>query len=152
MARFFRITKAKWVATAMNGDGAKISGGRWNPPGVSVVYLGDSRALAALEILVHTGREAVSWDWRVITVDIPDELIDMPDASKLPDGWDAVPSSIASMKFGADWVSEGRNPAILLPSAVIPAENALILNVRHPAMGRVKISTPEPFLFDARLS
>ena len=151
MPCYYRIVKAKWSHTAMDGEGARINGGRWNPPGVAVVYLGESRALAALETLVHIGREAVLWDWRVISVMIPDELIDRPDVSELPPGWDAQPSSGVSQKFGADWVKGGANPAILLPSAVIPSENALVLNVNHPAVSKIKISKPEPFLFDGRL-
>ncbi len=151
MPEFYRIVKAKRAATAMDGEGARIGGGRWNPPGIAVVYLGDSRALAALEILVHTGRQAVLWDWRVISVNVPDELIDRPDLLSLPPGWDGNPSSGVSRRFGANWVRSGSNPAILLPSAVIPAERALVLNVRHPEFAKLGLSEPEPFLFDSRL-
>ncbi len=135
----------------MDGEGARMKGGRWNAPGVAVVYLGDSRALAALETLVHAGREAVLWDWRVISIVVPDEMIDRPDVTELPPGWDAQPSSIVAQKFGTDWVRRGTNPAILLPSAVIPVENSLILNVEHPDVSKIEISPPEPFLFDRRL-
>ena len=69
MAAFFRIVQAHWVASAMTGEGARITGGRWNPPGMSAVYLAESRALAALEILVHAPREAIPLDWRVIEVE-----------------------------------------------------------------------------------
>ncbi len=151
MPTYFRIIKAKRAQTAMDGEGARINGGRWNPPGVAVVYLAASRALAALETLVHTGRDAVLWDWRVICVTVPDELIDKPEVAKLPTGWNAQPSSAVARKFGAAWVGGGTNPAILLPSAVIPAENALVLNVSHPGVSKIEISPPEPFLFDGRL-
>ena len=135
----------------MDGEGARIYGGRWNPPGVAVVYLAASRALAALEILVHSGREAVLWDWRTIRVTVPEELIDQPDPAELPQGWDSQPSSTVAQRFGANWVRAGTNPAILLPSVIIPAEHALLLNVEHPATAEIRISSPEPFLFDGRL-
>ena len=60
----------------MDGEGARLYGGRWNPPGIAAVYLAESRALAALEILVHAPREALALEWRVIPVDVPDEWIE----------------------------------------------------------------------------
>ncbi len=135
----------------MDGEGARIYGGRWNLPGTAVVYFADSRALAALEILVHAGRESVRWDWRVFCVTIADELIDQPKATELPKGWDGQPSSTVAQNFGTDWAKRGMHPAILLPSAVIPSELALVLNVKHPAISEITISEPETFLFDRRL-
>lgn len=151
MARFFRIVKAAWADTAMNGEGARINGGRWNPPGIPVVYLADSRALATLEILVHLGRKAVSLDWRIITAEVPDGMLELTTSASMPVGWDALPSSLISRKIGADWARQGKKPAILLPSAVIPTENTLLLNVRHPEFQSLKFSKPERFLFDRRL-
>ena len=54
--------RMRWVTAAMSGEGARRYGGRWNPPGLPAVYLAESRALAALEILVHAPREMlVGW-------------------------------------------------------------------------------------------
>ena len=38
---------------AFSGEGARRFGGRWNSPGVAVVYLSEHQSLAALEIFVH---------------------------------------------------------------------------------------------------
>ncbi|MEN8681351.1 MAG: RES family NAD+ phosphorylase, partial [Akkermansiaceae bacterium] len=43
----------KWAATAFSDEGVRLYGGRWNSPDRSMVYLSTSRALAALELLVH---------------------------------------------------------------------------------------------------
>ena len=59
MAMFYRIVQAHWAASAMTGEGARMFGGRWNPPGMPAVYLAESRALAALEIIVNAPREAI---------------------------------------------------------------------------------------------
>ena len=37
----------------MTGAGAKLTGGRWNEKGVSVVYAAENRSLACLETIVH---------------------------------------------------------------------------------------------------
>src|SRR5204863_6047762 len=51
--RAYRIFKPKHAATAFTGEGARLYGGRWNNKGTPMVYTAGSRALAALEMLVH---------------------------------------------------------------------------------------------------
>ncbi|MDX8406248.1 MAG: RES domain-containing protein [Mariprofundus sp.] len=53
MISAWRIVRADYAASAMNGDGAMRYGGRWNSPGTRLVYLAETRALAALEIIAH---------------------------------------------------------------------------------------------------
>jgi RES domain-containing protein len=149
MARFFRIVQERWAATAMDGEGARLFGGRWNPSGVPAVYLAESRALAALEILVHAPREAIRLDWRIIEVDVPDESIESSKSMKLPDDWQALPSSPGARFFGNRWLETGAL-ALRLPSVVIPEESALLLNPRAPGAADLKISKPRAFGFDAR--
>ena len=53
MLRAWRIVKAKHAATAFSGEGAVLTGGRWNSRGVRVVYASSTLSLAVLESLVH---------------------------------------------------------------------------------------------------
>jgi RES domain-containing protein len=136
----------------MDGEGARKMGGRWNPPGIPVAYLTESRALAALEILVHTGKAAVNLRWVVTAVDIPLVMIETVLPRDLPSGWDDVVSPSVARKFGVDWVQRGEKAAILLPSVIIPEERVLMINVSHPNFLKFVFSTPKPFLFDHRLA
>ncbi len=63
--------------------------------------------------------------------------------------------TVASMpkdprKFGNDWIKEGRNPVLCVPSVIVPECNFL-LNPKHPDAGGAKIVGTRPFTFDARL-
>ena len=53
--RVYRLVKARFGQVAFDGAGAgaKTYGGRWNSPGVAMLYTSDSVALATLELLVH---------------------------------------------------------------------------------------------------
>jgi RES domain-containing protein len=152
MALFYRIVQEQWSATALDGEGARRYGGRWNLPGVAAVYLAESRALAALEILVHAPREALRLNWLVIELEIPDSRIELIPTSSLPENWRAQPSSRAAQAFGASWLRSGTNLALQVPSVVIPEEKSLLLNPFHPLMSDLVPGAPLPFSFDSRLA
>jgi len=149
---FYRIVQVRWAATAMDGEGARRYGGRWNSPGLPAVYLAESRALAALEILVHAPREALLLNWIVIEVEIPDDWLEKVSLPDLPSNWRAQPSSSAAQAHGSEWLRSGRGLALVLPSVVIPEEHSLLVNPLHPRMRELKPGSPKPFSFDPRLS
>lgn len=152
MPLFYRIVQEQWATSALDGEGARLYGGRWNSPGVAAVYLAESRALAALEILVHAPREALRLNWSVIELEIPDSFIERAPLSKLPESWRSQPSSHPAQTLGSRWLRDYRNLALLLPSVVVPEENSLLLNPLHPALRDLKPSKPRTFSFDSRLA
>jgi len=151
MPAFYRIVQSHWSVSAMSGEGARLFGGRWNAPGLAAVYLAESRALAALEIIVHAPREVLRLEWRVIRVDIPDEWIEKADHGTLPKTWRDQPSSSSAQKFGSAWLRANSLPALLLPSVIVPEEHTLLLDPRHPDVSRLKVFPPKVFSFDPRL-
>lgn len=149
---FHRIVQERWSATAMDGEGARRYGGRWNSPNTPAVYLAESRALAALEILVHAPREARLLNWIVIDLEIPGDWLENVSPSDLPGNWRAQPSSSAAQAYGSEWLRAGRGLALVLPSVLIPEEHSLLLNPLHPRMRELKQASPKIFSFDPRLS
>ncbi len=67
----YRICDSKY-AEDLSGNGARIYGGRWNSKGTPVIYLSDSKALAVLELLVHTSINLLPQNLTLITLTIPD--------------------------------------------------------------------------------
>lgn len=149
----YRITKARHAGHAFDGEGARRAGGRWNRPGLAVVYLGEGVAIATLEVLVHGPRARLLADaFRLIRVGIPeDAALDLPEVS-LPTGWADPASHLVSAPIGSQWLQEGASLALRVPSAVVPFERNILLNPAHPDVGRLEIGEPEPFLFDQRLT
>ncbi len=151
MALFHRIVQRRWAQMALDGEGARKYGGRWNPPGVHAVYLADSRALAALEIIVHAPREVLRLEWRVISVEIPDSWIEEIAPEKFPKDWRAQPFSDHARRLGAAWMRSGKMPAYLLRSTIVQEEKCLLLNPLHDAFREIGKWKPEVFTFDPRL-
>ena len=86
----FRIVKPGFAANALDGEGARLFGGRWNPPGHPCVYTAGSRALAVLEMLVHLTGRSRTLPYRLLTIEVPDDSPEHP--SPLPDSWITTPA------------------------------------------------------------
>ncbi len=126
-------------------------GGRWNTAGTAVVYGSESRALAALEFLVHCTDLMLLPPMVLITVDLPDHTDRTPDRSALPPGWDSPAPGAAVQEYGDVW-ARGRESLVLrVPSVVMPEEYNLVINASHPDIGRVRVTATRVFRFDLRL-
>ena len=61
---------------ALDGEGARLYGGRWSPQGIPIVYAAEHLSLAVLEVLVHAAaRQFFPDDPVAIAVDIPDTVL-----------------------------------------------------------------------------
>lgn len=133
----------------LTGEGARKRGGRWNSPGVPLVYASSHLSLAVLEVLVHLESDDFPDNLVAYRLDIPDSLIEqLPD---VPDEWLDDPFRRQTRRYGDTWVSEGRSAALTVPSAVIPIESNVLLNPQHPQFAEVRVMEQFPFSFDRRL-
>ena len=148
----YRLVAPKWEATALSGEGARKYGGRWNSPGRPVTYLGGSRALAALELLVHlTTPMARAKPLVLVEVAVPASLVHTCPASALPEDWQLSPPTRLTQEVGDDWLMVAASLALRIPSAIIPEENNLLLNPLHPAFPEAVLTASRPFTYDPRL-
>ena len=148
----WRLNAERFAKAALSGSGASRYGGRWNLPGTRVIYCAQSRALAAMESLVHVedieGLDAVEWQATAIT--LAGALIERP--LRYPQSWRSYPYSPSTQRFGSAWARDLRSVALRVPSAVIPGEFNFLLNPAHPDFAKVRFAPPEPFRFDPRLA
>jgi len=137
------------VANPLSGAGAARWGNRWNSTGVRMGYASTSRPLAVLEMLVHVTREYVPLDAVLMPIEIPDELV--AELKDLPRGWNDFPYSDGSRRVGDRWVKGNSSLAMLVPSAVLPREQNILINPSHAQFNRIRVGAPEPDAFDRRL-
>jgi len=148
----YRIVKRRWASSAFDGEGARLYGGRWNSKGQSCVYLSSSLSLAALEMLVHLDAEHLLSAYCAFVLPIPHSQLRQLQPEDLPDNWREHPAPAETARLGDAWLASGDGMALLLPSAVLPSENNLLLNTRHPAFAQCSKQAQEiPFAFDHRL-
>jgi RES domain-containing protein len=148
--RLYRICRAPY--RALDGEGARLYGGRWNSPGSPVVYASSSLALAALEYLVHLDPDYAPADLIALALDVPDTAsADEVPGSALPVGWAQVADHPACVAAGDAWLNRGATLLLRVPAAPIPDEHNVLINPRHAEAAQVRIVAERPFAFDPRL-
>lgn len=151
MITSWRITAAEFADEAFKGEGARLYGGRWNSPGVPMVYTSSSAALATLEILVRTHQREPLRRYVLFACSYDEKLVEHIDRAALPSNWDSHPAPAQLKLLGDRWVEGARSAVLEVPSVIIPSESNFLLNPAHPDFGRIEIAEPTPFKLDLRL-
>jgi RES domain-containing protein len=131
--------------------GASLVGGRWNSPGLGVIYASRSYAGAMLECLAHAGIGRVPTTHVAIEIAIAATVsVERRDESSLPAGWDSADLRVARA-FGDAWIRERRSAVLVVPSVVARREANVLLNPQHADFKKIVAGSPEPVVWDARL-
>lgn len=138
----------------LDGEGARLNGGRWNSVGVPLVYLSTSLSLAALELLVHVEPLLAPADLVAMKLDVPAvaSLSAYVPVEKLPADWREYPAPSWEAELGDEFVADGKFLWLGVPSAIITEEFNVLLNPAHPDARQVKVLSVDPFRFDHRLA
>ncbi len=131
--------------------GASLVGGRWNSPGLGVIYASRSYAGAMLECLAHAGIGRVPRPHVAVEIAIAEALaVERHDESNLPAGWDHADLRVARA-FGDAWIRELRTAVLVVPSVVARREGNVLINPQHPDFSGIIAGALEPVVWDARL-
>ena len=143
-----------YEADDLSGTGAQISGGRWNAPGVPMLYASETRALACLETIVHLCAGGLPLNRYLVEIEVPDAIwsaAQVETAASLKIGWDAEPAGRASIAFGSDWARSKASLVLLVPSAIVAEETNVLINPEHPHIGQLSARKVRRWLYDPRL-
>ena len=139
-----RLAKAAFAQ--LDGEGARLFGGRWNSAGWPAIYAAAIPSLAVLEVLVHLDLppELMPDDYRLLAIEIPNEApVERLDETPV--------DAELCIAAGDSFLARGTALILSVPSIVVPQERNAIINVLHPAMRNVRVIANEPFRFDPRL-
>ena len=144
----FRISLAKYATRLVSSGKAA----RWNPNEVEVIYTAGSRSLACLENIVHRNQIGLNNAFRVMTIEIPDDIhIITADLKKLPADWIDFQNIPITQKIGEDWIKSCKSAVLKVSSAIIIGEYNYLINPHHNDFKCIKLLKSEPFVFDRRI-
>lgn len=146
----WRLVSEARADDAFSGEGARLYGGRWNPPGVRATYLSATRSLAALEVLVHNAERAPSSRLLFFEVRFPEEFVQTISEDELAADWRSYPPRNSTVEAGRRWLKERSSPVLRVPSILIPEESNYLLNPEHPRAEEIELRDGRAFTFDPR--
>ena len=136
---------------SLSAVGASLVGGRWNSPGLGVIYASRSFAGAMLERLARAGIGRMPRTHVAVEIAIAATVsLEQHDETSLPDAWDNADLRVARA-FGDAWIRERRTAVLVVPSVVARREGNVLINPQHPDFSQIVAGTPEPVVWDARL-
>lgn len=146
----YRISRTKFI-NDLSGEGAKLYGGRWNRPGVPMLYTSQARSLALLELIVHfNASSALQLDYSFLSLSVPDAyVIDIEENIFAETNINL--STEMFLKLSEEYFSKKNVMALRVPSVIIPQEFNVLLNPLHVNFSKIKIQRIEPIFLDKRL-
>ncbi len=151
MIRLFRIARTARI-NDLTGEGARLYGGRWSRKGDAALYTSESRALAAMEYLVHLPPVLAPPDLSMREFELPEDvsISDVP-VTTLPPDWKTSPPLDTTMEIGSNWLQAKSSLLLKVPSVIVEHETNVLMNPYHPEFEKVRALPPQLFVFDARL-
>jgi len=135
-----------------SGEGARLFGQRWNPPGLPAIYTGTSFALCLIEVLVHANRKSPPSAARCVEAVAPDEVSSETfDPASYP-GWDDLRDLSVAQAFGRDWIESRRSALLVVPSVVTAGRDLnVVVNPDHPDAALISVGPETAVALDRRL-
>lgn len=135
-----------------SGEGARLFGQRWNPPGLAAIYTGTSFALCLLEVLVHSNRKSPPSAARYVEAEVPQDVSRERFEPGLHPGWDDPFETSVAQAFGGAWLRERRSALLIVPSVVTGGRDEnVVVNPAHPDFARVRVGEERAVVMDPRI-
>jgi RES domain-containing protein len=137
----------------LRGRGGELADGRWHARGRPVVYGASTAALAALEVRVHLDLpfELLPDDYVLMRIAAPEDVaVRAIEPADLPESW-REPDSQICRPIGDAWLAERASALLLVPSAIIPFEQNVLVNPLHRDSARLTVTETMQFAWDSRL-
>jgi RES domain-containing protein len=135
-----------------SGEGARLFGQRWNPPGLPAIYTGTSFAVCLVELLVHANRKSPPSAARFVEAVVPDDVSrEFFDPAARP-GWGDPRDMSVAQAFGRDWIQSRRSALLVVPSVVTSGRDMnVVVNPGHPDAAKISVGSETALALDPRL-
>ncbi|MEO6166150.1 MAG: RES family NAD+ phosphorylase [Chitinophagales bacterium] len=148
---FYRVAHKKFLHD-LSGEGARLYGGRWNSPGVSMVYTSLTLELAMFESIAHNTFTSLIKHFGIIILEVnakvsAEELLD----SSLPKNWNSYPPPPSLARIGDRWISSKSSLLLKVPSSLFSSSGNSLINPNHPEFKMIKVVEVKDIAIDVRL-
>jgi RES domain-containing protein len=145
------VEPARHAANDLSGNGAKITGGRWNSTGTPMIYGSANIALATLETVISLRNGKLPFNRYLVEIKVPDAVwATRKILDPLPGGWDAMPWGLTGKLTGDAWVRSAASALLMVPSVMVPEEFNVLINPLHADAANIAAQTLKRWHYDPR--
>jgi RES domain-containing protein len=136
---------------SLDGEGGRLTDGRWHTSGSPIVYLAASPPGALVEVLVHLEIDEDDFPpaYTLLHITAPNSL--HLSALRVPADNSWKTNLALTRKLGDTWLKSQRFALAGVPSAILPNTFNYLLNPLHKDAHRIRIIDSQPTAFDPRL-
>ena len=145
--RIFRLCRSPFIT--LDGEGAKLYGGRWNFRGYPMVYTSAQLSLAILELLVHTDADLIPDNLMQLEIEVPANI--SRQSIELPQSFLESNDNNILQEIGTQWLKEQSSAILCVPSIIVPIETNILINPLHKEAHKIQIIHQQLFTLDPRL-
>lgn len=146
----YRLIKERFLDNPLSSEGARRYGGRWNPPGIGILYTSASPELTLLEQLVHFPalpyQDLPKLSLITLALPSPPKIVD-----NLSQNWRDSANFEANYLSPLKWLDNPDILALRVPSAIVPESYNFLLHPPHKDYTQIEIISVNPFVIDPRL-
>ncbi len=137
-------------ADDLSGTGAKLYGGRWNLPGIPLLYTSWSISLSLLEVLANAGTLKELQTIQLLELEIPvNGPVEEIKLAQLKKNWWS--DFDYSQWMGSEILKQSNFFMLKCPSAIVENEHNYLINPTHTFFKKIKLKPKKDFRFDERL-
>lgn len=146
----YRVGRTKY-ANDLDGEGARLFGGRWNHKLTPCIYTSESRALALLEYTANVNIDDIPRALSITVFEIdPSYMLALP-VSALPGDWKNAPAPATTKDLGTSLLRKADYGILKMPSSIIEDEFNYLLNPQFRKAAAYGIVSVRDFIYDVRL-
>lgn len=146
----YRVGRTKY-AHDLEGEGARLFGGRWNHKPTPCIYTSASRALALLEYTANISIDDIPRALSITTFELaPFDMHELA-IPELPGNWRDAPAPASTKDFGTTLLKKASYAFLKIPSAIITEEFNYLLNPMFSDKQAFRIVEIKDFVYDLRI-
>ena len=152
--RLYRITKLQYMEDYSGRGASYLHGGRWNTPGLPVLYFAQTPAVAMLEMAhyIPTPR-LVPKSFRLGEYEVPESISqEWLKTQDYPQDWNANVYPKSTQQIGGEWLRSASSLILWVPSTALPidTDKIAVVNPLHPEINQLKLISSEQKIYNER--
>ena len=151
----YRICHVEYLENLEGRGASYVNGGRWNRPGVPVLYFAESASVAMLEMANYLpSPRLIPSTYRLGIYEIAADAPVIRWAEKdLPAGWNGFPYPQWTQEKGSHWLTHGKESMLAVPSVAVPGglESIVLASPLRQAATPIRLVRSLRDIYDSRV-